>query len=207
MSKNKNNRGGKRPHFHCTSELQKRAIRASYARHRSEQQAKHKGEKKQSASDRANEAVSARPAFQLPLRNGGNRWNIFRVPNFILNGKNDNDVHGGLVLDEINNKVLLVEVTHSKKRQGRNTIDIRNLRSDDVDKDGNLRESHLVRRLVVSIETKNGEEAIDVSALKAQLNDLQFTEDEKREILAKLSNLSTAEDRYNRFVELASKKG
>lgn len=38
------------------------------------------------------------------------------------------------------------------------------------------------------------------------MNDLQFTEEEKRDILNELSHLSTAEERYNKFKELASKK-
>ena len=142
----------------------------------------------------------------LRVRTGGRRWNIYRVPNFILNGKSDNNVHGGLVLDENNNKVLLVEVTHSKRKGKRTNIAIRNLRSNDIDEKGNLRESYIVRRLVVSINTKDGEQGIDSSALNKQLNDLQFTEEERQFIINELSNLSTAETKYKKFIDLSNKK-
>ena len=145
-------------------------------------------------------------SFKLPNRTGGRRWNIYRVPNFILNGKSDNNVHGGLVLDENNNKVLLVEVTHSKRKGKRTNIAIRNLRSNDIDEKGNLRESYIVRRLVVSINTKDGEQGIDSSALNKQLNDLQFTEEERQFIINELSNLSTAETKYKKFIDLSNKK-
>ena len=47
---------------------------------------------------------------------------------------------------------------------------------------------------------------IDISALRGQMNDLNFTEEEKQEILVKLSNLSTAEERYQLFEKLAKEK-
>ena len=144
--------------------------------------------------------------FKLPLKNGGHRWNIFRVPNAILNGKRDGNVHGGLVLDEENENVLLVEVTHSPKHGKRNNIKVRNLNSRDLDENGELRDSYLERRLIVSVKTQEGEKGIDFHALQKQINDLQFTEEEKRSLLNELSNLSTAEERYDKFIILAQKK-
>ena len=154
---------------------------------------------------RSSEAA-AKERVQMPLNNGGRRWNIFRVSNKILNGRNDGDVHGGLVLDELNDNCLLVQVTHSPKKGKRNNLQIRNLSSDDLDKDGNLRQSFLERRLIVSIDTKDGEQGIDVSKLNKQLNDLQFTEDEKQAILDELSHLSTAREKYDKFITFAKKK-
>ena len=140
------------------------------------------------------------------MLNGGRRWNIYRVPNFILNGNNDGDVHGGLVLDEENDNVMLVQVTHSARKGKRNNIAIRNLNSKDLDENGNLKQSYIERRLIITYKKGDAEEGIDVRALQDQMNDLQFTEEEKQDILDKLSHLSTAEERYNKFKELASKK-
>ena len=149
--------------------------------------------------------------FKLPhVTEGEHVWNIYRVPNSILNGKQDNDVHGGLVLNEQNGKLMLVEVTHSDKQKGkRNNIPVRNLCSTDIDKKAippKLRDSYLVRKLVVSVERHGKEEGIDTRALLAQMNDLHFTDDEQKAILDKLSHLSTAEEKYNKFIELAKKK-
>lgn len=186
----------KQPKFRCKSEAQKRAIAANYARMAAQ--------KKRSAPP--SQQPQPKKEFKLPLNNGGRRWNIFRVSNKILNGRNDGDVHGGLVLDELNDNCLLVQVTHSPKKGKRNNLQIRNLSSDDLDKDGNLRQSFLERRLIVSIDTKDGEQGIDVSKLNKQLNNLQFTEDEKQAILDELSHLSTAREKYDKFITLAKKK-
>ena len=183
----------KKTKFHCKSKAQKKAIAANYARIAAQ--------KKSSAT-----TSKSQETFKLPLKNGGRRWNIFRVSNKILNGKNDGDVHGGLVLDELNDNYLLVQVTHSSKKGKRNNLQIRNLNSNDLDKNGNLKQSFLERRLVVSVDTKNGEQGIDVSKLNKQLNDLQFTEQEKQSILDELSNLSTAREKYDKFITLAKKK-
>lgn len=183
----------KKTKFHCKSKAQKKAIAANYARIAAQ--------KKSSAT-----TSKLQENFKLPLKNGGRRWNIFRVSNKILNGKNDGDVHGGLVLDELNDNYLLVQVTHSSKKGKRNNLQIRNLNSNDLDKNGNLKQSFLERRLVVSVDTKNGEQGIDVSKLNKQLNDLQFTEQEKQSILDELSNLSTAREKYDKFITLAKKK-
>lgn len=183
----------KKTKFHCKSKAQKKAIAANYARIAAQ--------KKSSAT-----TSKSQENFKLPLKNGGRRWNIFRVSNKILNGKNDGDVHGGLVLDELNDNYLLVQVTHSSKKGKRNNLQIRNLNSNDLDKNGNLKQSFLERRLVVSVDTKNGEQGIDVSKLNKQLNDLQFTEQEKQSILDELSNLSTAREKYDKFITLAKKK-
>lgn len=183
----------KKTKFHCKSKAQKKAIVANYARIAAQ--------KKSSAT-----TSKSQENFKLPLKNGGRRWNIFRVSNKILNGKNDGDVHGGLVLDELNDNYLLVQVTHSSKKGKRNNLQIRNLNSNDLDKNGNLKQSFLERRLVVSVDTKNGEQGIDVSKLNKQLNDLQFTEQEKQSILDELSNLSTAREKYDKFITLAKKK-
>ena len=188
----------KKRKFHCKSNAQKRAIAANYARIAEQ--------KRGSAMPSQQSKPQPKKEFKLPLRNGGRRWNIFRVSNKILNGKNDGEVHGGLVLDELNDNCLLVQVTHSPKKGKRNNLLIRNLSSDDLDEDGNLRQSFLERRLIVSIDTKDGEQGIDVSKLHKQLNDLQFTEDEKQAILDQLSHLSTAEEKYNKFVRLAKQK-
>ena len=177
----------KRKPFKCKNEAQKRAIRANYAR-------------------KAAENKTA-PPFKLPLNNGGHRWNIYRVSNTVLNGKNDGDVHGGLVLDEENGNVMLAQVTHSARKGKRTNIPIRNIKSDDLDKDGNLKDSYIERRLIVSVTDKNGEKGIDIEKLNKQLNDLQFTETEKQAILDELSHLSTAEERYKLFKELAKRKG
>lgn len=196
------NLGKKRnkPKFRCKSEAQKKAIAANYARMAAQ--------KKRSAPSPQHSKPQSKPqeVFKLPLNNGGHMWNIFRVSNKILNGRNDGDVHGGLVLDELNDNCLLVQVTHSPKKGKRNNLQIRNLSSDDLDKDGNLRQSFLERRLIVSIDTKDGEQGIDVSKLNKQLNDLQFTEDEKQAILDELSHLSTAREKYDKFITLAKKK-
>lgn len=183
----------KKTKFHCKSKAQKKAIAANYARIAAQ--------KKSSAT-----TSKSQENFKLPLKNGGRRWNIFRVSNKILNGKNDGDVHGGLVLDELNDNYLLVQVTHSSKKGKRNNLQIRNLNSNDLDKNGNLKQSFLERRLVVSVDTKNVEQGIDVSKLNKQLNDLQFTEQEKQSILDELSNLSTAREKYDKFITLAKKK-
>lgn len=184
--------GKKRKTFKCKNEAQKRAIRASYARKASE--------------NKTPPPVKA-PPFKLPLNNGGHRWNIYRVSNTVLNGKNDGDVHGGLVLDEENGNVMLAQVTHSPRKGKRTNISIRNIKSDDLDKDGNLKDSYIERRLIVSVTDKNGEKGIDIEKLNKQLNDLQFTETEKQAILNELSHLSTAEERYKLFKELAKRKG
>lgn len=183
----------KKTKFHCKSKAQEKAIAANYARIAAQ--------KKFSAT-----TSKSQENFKLPLKNGGRRWNIFRVSNKILNGKNDGDVHGGLVLDELNDNYLLVQVTHSSRKGKRNNLQIRNLNSNDLDKNGNLKQSFLERRLVVSVDTKNGEQGIDVSKLNKQLNDLQFTEQEKQSILDELSHLSTAREKYDKFITLAKKK-
>ena len=188
----------KQPKFRCKSEAQKRAIAANYARMAAQ--------KKCSAPPPQQPKPQSKKEFKLPLNNGGRRWNIFRVPNSILGGKQDNDIHGGLVLDEMNDNYLLVQVTHSPKKGKRNNLQIRNLNSSDFDKDGNLRQSFLERRLIVSIDTKDGEQGIDYRALNRQMNDLQFTEKEKQTIIDELSHLSTAEEKYNKFVRLAKQK-
>ena len=185
----------KTPKFHCKSEAQKKAIAANYARMVA-----------QKKRNTASPLPKQQEQFKLPLHNGGKRWNIYRVSNKILNGRNDGDVHGGLVLDELNDNYLLVQVTHSPRKGKRNNLQIRNLNSTDFDKDGNLRQSFLERRLIVSIDTKDDEQGIDVSKLNKQLNDLQFTDKEKRDILDELSHLSTAREKYGKFVSLAKKK-
>ncbi len=76
-----------------------------------------------------------------------------------------------------------------------------------LDKDGKLKESYIERRLIVSVTDKDGEKGIDIEKLNKQLNDLQFTEAEKQSILDELSHLSTAEERYKLFKELAKRKG
>lgn len=193
MSKKKN-----KPKFRCRSEAQKKAIAVNYARMAAQ--------KKHSVPQPQQPKPQQKKEFKLPLNNGGRRWNIFRVSNKILNGRNDGDVHGGLVLDELNDNYLLVQVTHSPKKGKRNNLQIRNLNSSDFDKNGNLRQSFLERRLIVSIDTRDGEQGIDVSKLNKQLNDLQFTENEKQAILNELSHLSTAREKYDKFITLAKKK-
>ncbi len=178
----------KRKPFKCKNEAQKRAIRANYARMSAENK-------------------TSKSPFKLPLKNGEHRWNIYRVSNTVLNGKNDGDVHGGLVLDEENGNVMLAQVTHSPRKGKRNNIPIRNIKSTDLDKDGKLKESYIERRLIVSVTDKDGEKGIDIEKLNKQLNDLQFTEAEKQRILDELSHLSTAEERYKLFKELAKRKG
>ncbi|MDE6201548.1 MAG: hypothetical protein K2M47_06715 [Clostridiales bacterium] len=215
FGKKNNNRGGNRPHFHCSSKQQEKAIKANYWRRSGKAQTPQQSQPKakQNVGEQANKAVAARPAFKLPLQDGGHCWNIYKVSNKILNGKQDNDVHGGLVLAEENDNVILVEVTHSPKHTKRNNIPIKNKVSTDKKKDpqtgeelDELQESYLRRKLVVSIETKNGVEGINVRALNNQMNDLQFTDEEKEEILNKLSHLSTAESQYILFKKLATKK-
>ena len=193
LSKKKN-----KPKFRCRSEAQKKAIAVNYARMAAQ--------KKHSVPQPQQPKPQQKKEFKLPLNNGGRRWNIFRVSNKILNGRNDGDVHGGLVLDELNDNYLLVQVTHSPKKGKRNNLQIRNLNSSDFDKNGNLRQSFLERRLIVSIDTRDGEQGIDVSKLNKQLNDLQFTENEKQAILNELSHLSTAREKYDKFITLAKKK-
>ena len=185
--------GRKKPRFHCKSEAQKRAIAASCA--------KRAEEKKKQV-----QAQAQKPRFKLPLKDGGRRWNIYKVSNSILNGKQDGAVHGGLVLDEMNNNVMLAQLTHSFKKGKRNNLPIRNLDSTDLDKDGNLQKSYLERRLIVSTKRGGNEFGIDISALNGQMNDLQFTKKEKQAILDELSHLSTAEERYQLFEKLAKEK-
>lgn len=180
----------KRKPFKCKNEAQKRAIKASYAKIAVQ-----------------NNTLPPKPPFKLPLNNGGHRWNIFKVPNFILNGRQDGDVHGGLVLDEDNGNVMLAQVTHSPRKGKRTNIPIRNIDSTDLNKDGKLKASYIERRLIVAITDKNSEQGIDLRALNDQMNDLQFTEEEKKTILEELSHLSTSEERYKLFKELAKRKG
>lgn len=190
MAKNKYS-----PNFHCINEAQKKAIRASYAR-------KKNAQKQNNFNNQRNTNT-----FKLPLKEGGHRWNIYRVPNFILNGKQDGNVHGGLVLDEDNNNVMLVEVTHSMyKKKNRKNLKIRNLNSNDLDKNGELKNSYLEKRLIVSVTSGGVEKGIEDSVLYTQLNDLNFSEEEKQRIIDELSNLTTAEDKYNLFKKLAKEK-
>ena len=109
-------------------------------------------------------------------------------------------------MDELNDNCLLLQVTHSPKKGKRNNLQIRNLSSNDLDKDGNLRQSFLERRLIVSIDTKDGEQGIEDAKLKKQINDLKVTEEEKQAILDELSHLSTARDKYDKFITLAKIK-
>lgn len=185
--------GRKKPRFHCKTEAQRIAIRASYAKKAKENKAP---------------PPPSKPPFKLPLKNGGRRWNIYRVPNYILNGKQDGNVHGGLVLDELNDNVMLVQVTHSEyKKRNRKNLLIRNLDSTDTDKKtGRLRNSYLEKRLVVSTKSQGVERGIASTVLGKQTNDLQFTEEEKQAILDELSNLSTAEEKYELFKKLAKEK-
>lgn len=182
----------KHKRFKCKNEAQKRAIKANYIR---------------IEAKKNNHPVLKKTSFKLPLKNGCNRWNIFRVSNRVLNGKNDGDVHGGLVLDEENGNVMLAQVTHSMKKGKRNNIPIRNLDSTDLDKNGKLNKSYVERRLIVCTDFNDDKIGITLNALKGQMNDLQFTETEKQIILDELSHLSTAEERYKLFIELAKKKG
>ena len=185
----------KKKKFHCKSEAQRKAIAASYAR------------KAAQAKAAQIEPPLTKPPFKLPLKEGGHRWNIYRVPNWVLNGKQDKNVHGGLVLDEENDNVMLVQVTHSSKKGKRNNLPIRNLVSTDKKQDSDeLRDSFLERRLIVSVDTVEGEKGIDIHSLQAQMNDLFFTDEEKRKIIEELSHLSTAEERYKKFQELAKNK-
>lgn len=152
--------------------------------------------------------VKRKKKFKLALKNGVHIWNIYRVPNIILNGKNDKGVHSALVLDEVNNIVLLVEITHSKKTHNKNNYPIRNLNSKDIDENGDLRESYIVKKVISSYKNKktiiiNG---INTSALKKQINDLYFTDWKKREILDILSDLTTLEEKYFEFIKLAEKE-
>ena len=183
--------GRKKPRFHCKTEAQKKAIRANYAK---------------IAQERKPQPSPQKPSFKLPLKNGGRRWNIYRTPNYILNGKQDGDVHGGLVLDELNDNVILVEVTHSKKDGKRNNLPVRNLQSKDFDEEGNLRKSYIKRRLIGTYKKNNSIEPIKSVVLKKQLNDLEFTEEEKQKILDELSNLSTAKEKYQLFERLSKEK-
>ena len=109
LSKKKN-----KPKFRCRSEAQKKAIAVNYARMAAQ--------KKHSVPQPQQPKPQQKKEFKLPLNNGGRRWNIFRVSNKILNGRNDGDVHGGLVLDELNDNYLLVQVTHSPKKGKRNNL-------------------------------------------------------------------------------------
>lgn len=187
----------KRKNFKCKNDAQKRAIKANYAR---------RSKNNNSQSVKVSEQKE-KPKFKLPLKNGGHRWNIYKVPNKILNGKQDNDVHGGLVIDEENGNVMLTQVTHSAKKGKRNNIKISNLRSTDLEKDSSKqKDSFIERRLIVSVNFENGVEGIEEKALGEKINDLCFSEDEKQRILEELSNLSTAEDRYKLFMDLANKK-
>lgn len=186
--------GKKQPKFHCKSEAQKKAIAASYARKAKQQ--------KQKNSPMPVEQQN----FKLPLHNGGHRWNIYRVSDKILNGKQSGDVHGGLVIDENNNNVMLAQVTHSPKKGKRNNFPVRNLDSQDLDKDGNIKSAYLERRLIVSTDFGGKDIGMTTNALKRQMNDLQFTEAEKQKILDEFSHLSTAEEKYKLFQKLAQKK-
>ena len=138
---------------------------------------------------------------KIPLRQGGHRWNIYRVSNYILNGKKDNDVHGGLVIDEINDNVILVEVTHSSRWGKRNNQSIRNINSKDVDENGVLRKSYFKKRLIIS---KNGK-AINISVLQKQNNDLNFSLEEIKGILNVINNLETTIEKYEEFIKLSKK--
>ena len=182
--------GRKKPRFHCKTEAQKKAIAASCAKR---------------AAEKKKQAQAQKPRFKLPLKDGGRRWNIYRVPNYILNGKQDGDVHGGLVLDELNDNVMLVEVTHSARKGKRNNLPVRNLVSTDLE-DGKLRDSYIVKDIVVSVGKSGKLRGVDVSALKSKINDLDFSIDEKQRILDELSHLSTAKERYQLFEKLAKEK-
>ena len=138
---------------------------------------------------------------KIPLRQGEHRWNIYRVSNYILNGKKDNDVHGGLVIDEINDNVILVEVTHSSRWGKRNNQSIRNINSKDVDENGVLRKIYFKKRLIIS---KNGK-AINISVLQKQNNDLNFSLEEIKGILNVINNLETAIEKYEEFIKLSKK--
>ena len=157
------------------------------------------------ANNRDNEE-NKKPSFKLPLKEGDHRWNIYRVPNFILNGKQDGNVHGGLVIDEKNDNVILVEVTHSSRNGKRNNFEIPNLVSTDLDEDGSLRKSYVRRDLIVSYKSTTGEKPISVVSLKGLINDKNLTVNEKEFILDSLNNLTTAEQRYLKFLSLAEKK-
>lgn len=139
-------------------------IRSYYAKRASQKQQSGQPKRDKQVQQEVVEPVK-RP-FKLPLRNGGRRWNIYNVPNFILNGKHDGDIHGGLVLDEDNDNVMLVQVTHSSKKGSRNNIVIRNLDSKDLDENGNLKQSYIERRLIVTYKKGKAEEGIDVRALR-----------------------------------------
>lgn len=136
---------------------------------------------------------------KIPLKQGGHRWNIYRVSNYILNGKKDNDVHGGLVIDELNDNVILVEVTHSSRWGKRKNQLIRNINSNDIDDEGTLRKSYFKKRLIIS---KNGK-TINISVLKKKNNDLNFTIEEIKEILDIINNLETTIEKYEEFIKLA----
>ncbi len=187
----------KRKKFKCRSEAQKHAIKISYAKIAQKR-------RNQFTNNSNNEQKTN---FKLPLKNGGHRWNIYRVSNAVLNGRNDGDVHGGLVLDEKNGNVMLAQVTHSPRKGKRTNIKVSNLNSKDINKEtGKLNDSYIERRLIVNTNFKDEEKGITLHALNKQVNDLQFTEEEKQKILRELSHLSTAEERYKLFVELANKK-
>lgn len=190
----------KQKKFKCKNEAQKKAIKANYARI---------ADKNKNSKIVKGPKIGNKTKFKLPLKNGGHRWNIYKVSNKILNGKHDGGVHGGLVIDEKNGNVLLVQVTHSSRNEHnkRNNYQIRNLDSSDLDKDGNLRKSYIEKRLIVEYKTKGGLRSIGLDKLNGQMNDLNFDEDEKKIIIEALSNLSTAEERYTLFLENAKKKG
>ena len=115
--------------------------------------------------------------------------------------KKDNDVHGGLVIDEINDNIILVEVTHSSRWGKRNNQSIRNINSKDVDENGVLRKSYFKKRLIIS---KNGK-AINISVLQKQNNDLNFSLEEVKEILNVINNLETTIEKYEEFIKLSKK--
>lgn len=193
----------RKPKFHCKNNAQKYAIRKRYA----ERNAKANNSPKAPPTSKSQDlSIETKPKFQLPLKSGKRIWNIYKVPNRILNGCQDSGIHGGLVLDEENENVMLVEVTHSAKNGKRNNIPVRNLDSTDLDENGKPRDSYVKKKLVVSIAMQDGEQGVDIKALKAQMNDLQFTEEEKKAVLDQLSNLTTAEERYLLFKDLAQKK-
>lgn len=184
----------KRKHFKCKSQAQVYAIRRSYA----ERQEKERLLNNNNSNDNS---------FKLPLKSGEHTWNIYRVPNSILNGKQDNNVHGGLVLDEINNKVMLVEVTHQEyAKRNRKNLEIENKVSSDLNENGELRRSFLKKKLIMSVNRKGEEVGIDNFSLLKQLNDKEFTLEEKNYILTELSRLSTAEEKYKLFLKLVKEK-
>ena len=61
-------------------------------------------------------------------------------------------------------------------------IPVRNLDSKDLDKKGKICDSYAVKDLVVSVGKNDKMIGVDISALKSQINDLNFTEKEKADI-------------------------